>query len=367
MGRKLKFSLDWLLVFLPLALILRFVPSWHNEAALFVCAGLAIIPLAGIMGRATEHLAARFGEGIGGLLNATFGNAAELIIALIALQKGLIGVVKASITGSIIGNILLVFGAAALAGGMKYPELRFNRTAVQTATTSLLLAAVGLLIPTVFHFAAAARPGGWSPAMEQKLSLAIAVVLFLTYLCTLVFSLHTHRQLFSGAGHEEGERAGDAPAWSLIKSVVVLFVSTAFVALLSEFLVGSVEAARTQLGVTEVFVGIIVVAIVGNAAEHSTAVWMARKNKMDLSLGIAIGSSLQIALFVAPCLVFVSYLFGQPMDLEFSIPEVVAVIVAVIVAAEISNDGETNWLEGAQLLSVYVILAILFYFLPAAH
>jgi Ca2+:H+ antiporter len=363
----LKPSLDWLLVCVPVAVALRFVPAWHNDTALFICSGLGIIPLAGIMGRATEHLAERLGQGIGGLLNATFGNAAELIIALMALHKGLIGVVKASITGSIIGNILLVLGASILSGGIRHREQRFNRTAIQTSTTSLMLAAIGLLIPTVFHYTAVSRPSGWDPVMEQRLSLAIAVVLFATYLCTLSFSLITHRQLFIGASEHAGAESSGEPAWSRGKALLVLLVSTAAVALLSEFLVGSVEAARTKLGVTEVFIGIIVVAIIGNAAEHSTAVWMAMKNKMDLSLGIAVGSSLQIALFVAPLLVFVSYFIGKPMDLEFTIPEVVAVIVAVHIVAEISNDGETNWLEGVQLLSVYIILAILFYFLPAAH
>lgn len=249
---------------------------------------------------------------------------------------------------------------------MKFSEQKFNRTAVQSSTSSLLLAAIGLLIPTVFHYSAARRPGGWSAAMEQKLSLAIAVVLFATYLCTLVFTLVTHKQLFVGS-HEQPGNHSLARAWPVTKSVLVLLGATVLVALLSEFLVGSVEAARASLGVTEVFIGVIVVAIIGNAAEHSTAVLMALKNKMDLSLGIAIGSSLQIALLVAPILVFVSYLFGQPMDLEFTIPEVVAVIVAVHIVAQISSDGESNWLEGAQLLSVYLILAILFYFLPAAH
>jgi Ca2+:H+ antiporter len=227
-----------------------------------------------------------------------------------------------------------------------------------------MLAAIGLLIPTVFHFVAAERPGGWNRAMEQRLSLAIAVVLFGTYLCTLFFSLMTHKQMFNEPETNPGQPGHEGPVWSRAKAVLVLLVATAFIALLSEFLVGSVEAARTSLGVTEVFIGIIIVAIIGNAAEHSSAVWMAMRNKMDLSMGIAIGSSLQIALFVAPILVFVSYLFGQPMDLEFSLPEVVGVIVAVHIAAEISNDGETNWLEGVQLLSVYLILAILFYFLP---
>jgi Ca2+:H+ antiporter len=365
MLKKIKPSLDWLLVFVPVSLALKFWPGFQNEVGLFLCSGLAIIPLAGIMGRATEHLSHRMGQGIGGLLNATFGNAAELIIALMALSKGLTGVVKASLIGSILGNVLLVFGASALAGGLKYRHQKFNRTAIQSSTTSLALAAIGLLVPTVFHYTAAARPGGLDPVIAQRLSLAIAVILFITYLCTLFFSLFTHKQLFAGEASDSDAASDAEPVWSKRKALIVLLVSTAFVAMLSEFLVSTVEAARTRLGVTEVFIGVIVVAIVGNAAEHSTAVWMARKNKMDLSLGIAIGSSLQIALFVAPLLLFVSYGFGHPMNFEFSIPEVVSVIVAVHIAAEISNDGETNWLEGVQLLSVYLILAVLFYFLPA--
>ncbi len=361
---KLKPSLDWLLVFVPVALCLRYVPGLRNDVALFVCCCLAIIPAAGLMGRATEELSEKMGQGIGGLLNATFGNAAELILALVALQKGLVGVVKASLTGSLIGNILLVFGASALAGGFKYRSQHFSRAAAQNATTSLMLAAIGLLIPTVFHYSAALRPGGWTPELEQKLSLAIAVVLFATYICSLVFSLVTHRHLFAGSGEAESRPAG-GKHWSTSKALTVLLLATALVAVLSEFLVGSVEAAHAKLGVTQVFLGIIIIAIIGNAAEHSTAVVAALKGKMDLSLGIAAGSSIQVALLIAPVLVFVSYLFGTPMDLEFTIPEVAAVIVAVFILAEISNDGETNWLEGVQLLSVYVILGILYYFLPA--
>jgi len=366
MLKKLKPSLDWLLVFVPVAFVLEYWPSMHNETALFICSGLAIIPLAGIMGRATEHLAEHLGQGIGGLLNATFGNAAELIIALMALHKGLIGVVKASITGSIIGNILLVLGAALAAGGLKYRHQRFNRTVVQTSTAALVLASIGLLIPTIFHYSAEAR-GQWSPALEQRLSLGIAAVLFVTYFCTLAFSLITHKEDFAAKEEPSAHPSALGTVWSKGKALLVLLVSTIFVAWLSEFLVSTVEATRAQLGVTEVFIGVIVVAIVGNAAEHSTAIWMAMKNKMDLSLGIAIGSSLQMALFVAPLLVFVSYFFGHPMDLEFTIPEVVAVIAAVFIVAEISRDGETNWLEGVQLLSVYLILGILFYFLPPSR
>jgi Ca2+:H+ antiporter len=317
--------------------------------------------VAGWIGRATEALAGRVGEGLGGLLNATFGNAAELIIGGIALSRGLTNVVKASITGSIIGNVLLVLGLSILFGGTKYKEQRFNRTAVTTSVTSLSLAAIGLIIPTVFHRAADRSVGGWSPLTEQQLSLAIAVVLFLTYFFMLGFSLWTHKHFYQGA-HPHADES--VQQWSRNKAIVILLVATAFVALLSEFLVGTIESVRDSVGLTEVFVGVIVVAIVGNAAEHSTAILMAMKNKMDLTVNIAIGSSLQIALFVAPVLIFLSYLFGRPMDLEFTMPEVVAVVVSVYVLFQICQDGETNWIEGIQLLSVYIILGILFFYLP---
>ncbi|HLL77597.1 MAG TPA: calcium/proton exchanger [Pyrinomonadaceae bacterium] len=389
-------SLNWLLVFVPVAAALRFVPAWENPTALFIVSCLAIIPLAGWMGRATEHLAEHLGEGVGGLLNATFGNAAELIIALFALSKGLQGVVKASITGSIIGNILLVLGLSLFLGGAKFTKQVFNRTAASVTATALTLAAIALIIPTIFHQAAAQVPvaaGGWTPEREQQLSLAIAIVLFLTYIGTLVFSLVTHKQLFAGesAKGAQGGAEPDAPllpergvvaevgrerteaeehgvSWSWKKAALILFVATAFVALVSEFLVGAVEDARTELGFTEVFVGVIVVAIIGNAAEHSSAILMAMRNKMDLSIGIAVGSSLQIALFVAPILVFASYFLGPgTMNLEFTIPEVVAVIASIIIVEQIASDGESSWIEGVQLLSVYAVLAILFYFLPDVH
>lgn len=372
----LKPSLDWLLIFIPVAIGLRFIPALNNPTALFIVSCLAIIPLAGWMGKATEHLAEHLGQGIGGLLNATFGNAAELIIALFALSKGLEGVVKASITGSIIGNVLLVLGVSVVAGGAKFKTQKFDRTAASTSATALTLAAIALLIPTVFHEVAAAVPvaqGGWTPLKEQNLSLAIAVVLLITYAFTLYFSLVTHREFFVGeavqgaaqeVGHEE-ETGGEH--WSKKRAVLTLLIATAFVALISEFLVGAVEAARETLGLTDVFVGVIVVAIIGNAAEHSSAVMMAMRDKMDLSLGIALGSSLQIALFVAPVLIFASYFFGRPMNLEFTIPEVVAVLASILIVQQISSDGESNWIEGLQLLSVYAILGILFYFLPDAH
>lgn len=360
----LRPSLDWLLIFVPVALALRFVPAFSNPTALFICSAIAIIPVAGWIGRATEALAFRVGEGLGGLLNATFGNAAELIIAGIALYKGYIPVVKASITGSIIGNILLVLGLSILLGGTKYKEQKFNRTGARTTVISLSLAAIALIIPTVFHLSADASPGGWSPAVERRLSLGIAIVLFVTYFCLLAFTLRTHKHFFVG---DEGGIEHEGDHWSRGKAIVILLVSTAVVAFLSEFLVGTIESVRTSVGITEVFVGVIVVAIVGNAAEHSTAIVMAMKNKMDLSVGIAIGSSLQIALFVAPVLVFLSYLFGRPMDLEFSLPEIFALVASIYILFQISGDGETNWIEGVQLLSVYLILGILFFYLPEPH
>jgi len=350
-----------LLIFIPVALVLRFLS--HSEIALFVCSCLAIVPVAGWMGKATEKLAAHLGQGVGGLLNATFGNAAELIIALIALSKGLTTVVKASITGSIIGNLLLVFGVSALSGGLKRAHQQFNVTAARASATTLMLAAIALIVPTVFH--AAAR-GHWTPAAEQRLSAAISAVLILSYGALMLFTLKTHTHLFSGRGHAAEDEEGEE-RWSKTKAIVVLSIATCGAAILSEFLVGSIEAAQKRFGLTELFVGVVIIATIGNAAEHSTAVLAALKNKMDMSLSIAIGSSVQIALFVAPILVFASFLFGTPMDLEFTLPEIVSVVVSVLVVMQISGDGESNWLEGILLLAVYAILGILFFFLPANH
>jgi Ca2+:H+ antiporter len=268
-------------------------------------------------------------------------------------------VVKGSVTGSVIGNILLVFGASVLAGGIKYKRQTFNATGAQAQATLLMLAGIALVMPAGFH--AAAGPSGFS--REHDLSLAISLVLLAAYGAHLVFSLVTHKQLFAG----ESADAEHPPEWTLKKSAIILAVSTALIAWVSEILVGSVEAAASTMGMTRVFLGVIVVAVVGNAAEHSTAVMMALKNKMELSLGIAIGSSLQIALFVAPLLVLLSHVIGpRPMDLVFTPAEVLAVFVAVLITAQIASDGESNWLEGAQLLAVYVILAMVFFFLPEA-
>jgi Ca2+:H+ antiporter len=359
--------LDYLLVAVPVAIGLHLADA--PAVAVFVVSCLAVIPLAGLMGRATENLAETLGAGIGGLLNATFGNAAELIIALLALSKAgqqpeMLDLVKASITGSIIGNILLVLGAAALAGGLFHKKQTFNKTASSMGATMLALAALGLLIPATFYHISGGKKAAGSVAL---LSEEIAVVLIITYGLSLLFSLKTHSHLFAGPEDQlptTGEHR--QPEWSRKTSLIVLVLATVGVAIVSEFLVGSVEEAAKALGMNHIFIGVIVVAIIGNAAEHSTAVLVAIKNKMDLAVNIAIGSSIQIALFVAPVLVFASLLMGhpQPLDLHFTVMETVAVLGAIFILALVAQDGETHWMEGVMLLAVYGMLALAFYHLP---
>jgi Ca2+:H+ antiporter len=349
--------LDFLLIFVPVAIALEVFRA--DPLLVFVSAGLAIIPLAGLLGRATEHLTTHAGAGMGALLNASLGNAAELIIALVALREGLHDVVKASLTGSILGNILLVLGVAMFAGGIKHERQKFNQTAAGMGASLLLLAAVGLIIPALFHFTAADR----GIEIERWLSIAISFILFAIYILSLLFILKTHRHLFAGEAHNASD-LGEQP-WTRRASIIVLTVVTCLVALMSEILIGALEPAAQQLGLTQVFVGVILVALVGNAAEHSTAVMVAIKNKMDLAYGIAVGSSLQIALLVAPVLVFASYFFGAPLDLIFTPFEVVAVTVSVLIVGFVAMDGESNWMEGVMLVGVYLMLAIAFFFLPA--
>ena len=354
-----------LLVFVPITAGLRWIHA--SEALTFLSACLAIIPLAGLIGESTERLAENLGAGIGGLLNATFGNAAELIIALIALSKGLDEVVKASITGSIIGNLLLVLGASIFAGGMKFPVQRFNRTAAGVGGTMMALAACGVLVPALFHQLAGAAKTG--PGLEHKLSVAVSIVLLMTYGLNLIFTLGTHKDLYKShpqACDLEREQ-DDVQPWGVRMSSIVLLVAAVCVAWMSEILVSVVEPAGHSLGISKVFMGVILVAIIGNAAEHSTAILMARKNQMDLAVGIAVGSALQIALFVAPVLVLASHLRSVPMDLEFSALEVVAVILAVVLARMVAEDGESNWLEGAMLLVIYAILGLAFFYLPESR
>jgi Ca2+:H+ antiporter len=311
------------------------------------------------MGRATEQLAERMGEGVGGLLNATFGNAAELIIALAALRAGLHDVVKASIAGSIVGNILLVLGAAMLAGGLRRSEQRFNAPGARAQATMLLLAAIGLVSPAAFQ----AATGSTEQALG-KLSVAISVVLFLVYLLYLVFVLVTHSALFAGPYQEEKKHETEG---SIGRSALVLAAATAAIAWISEIMVGSIEPTAHEFGLSNVFVGVFIVAILGNAAEHATAISAAMKDRMDLSLSIAIGSSVQVALFVSPVLVFASLFLGPTtMDLAFPAGLVLMVLLSAIITAQVAGDGRSDWLKGVQLLAVYLIFGLAFFFLPSA-
>jgi Ca2+:H+ antiporter len=312
------------------------------------------------MGRATEALAARAGEGVGGLLNATFGNAAELVIALAALRHGLYDVVKASVAGSIIGNILLVLGAAMLAGGLRFRTQRYNITAARSQANMLLIAAISLIVAGAFRDVV--QPGA---RQLMGLSLAIAVVLLVVYVCNLVFSLVTHRRLFEGSDEPPSAGRDEALVWSAKKGLAVLGLATIAVAWMSEILVSAVDPAARELGLGNLFVGVFVVAIIGNAAEHSTAIVAALRNRMDLSLSIAIGSSVQIALFVAPVLVLVSLVLGPaPMDISLRPGLTLCVLLSVLIAAPIAGDGESNWLKGVALLAVYVICALAFLAIP---
>ena len=347
-----------MLGFVPVAIAVG-VLAPQRHVAVFVVATLAILPLAAYIGKATEALAAQLGGGIGGLLNATFGNAAELIIGVLALREGLPDLVKASLTGSIIGNVLLVFGASALVGGLRHRVQHFNRTAAGVGTTMLLLSAIGLIVPAVFHYLARGRG-----APELKLDTEIAVVLLVTYCVSLLFTLRTHREMY-GVPASAPRGGSAAPGLSVGGAVMMLVAATIAVAVVSELLVGAVTETARALGLTELFVGVVVVALVGNAAEHYSAVVLAANDDMDAALSIAVGSSTQIALFVGPVLLLLSYVVGpRPMDLLFSVFELVAIVISVLSIAFIAHDGETHWMEGVQLLAVYLILALGFYFLP---
>ncbi|MBB6098389.1 Ca2+:H+ antiporter [Deinobacterium chartae] len=356
--------LNWLLIFLPIAVYLEFT---HAPGTwIFIAAALAILPLAGLMGRATEELATKTGSAVGGLLNATFGNATELIIAFFALQAGKLEVVKASITGSILGNLLLVLGLAVFLGGLRFKTQVFNRHNAGLVTSLLTISVLGLLIPAMFDLASRSFAGERNPAgIDLSLSVATAVVLILIYIANIIFSLFTHKNVLSA--HDEGHgEAHSGPAWSVPVAVGVLLAATVAVAFMSEFLVGSLEEATAALGLSEFFVGIILIPIIGNAAEHAAAIVFAMKNKMDLAVTIALGSTVQVALLVAPLLVLLSLLVGRPMDLVLHNPlELAAVVAGVVIANNIARDGESNWIEGLMLLGVYVILAFAFFFFPA--
>jgi Ca2+:H+ antiporter len=349
-----------LLLFIPVSAAAHYL-GW-GDLIVFVTAGLAILPLAAWMGAATEEISIVVGPNIGGLLNATFGNATELIIALVALQAGLVNVVKASITGSIIGNLLLVMGFSMLLGGIKYKEQTFQPIVARVNAAAMNLAVIAILLPTAMNYTSQGVP----QETLQNLSLAVAIVLITVYALTLFFSMKTHTYLYEigVAATEEKEEEEHHEKPNMFLWVGVLLACTLAVAYESELLVDSLEVATSQLGLTALFTGVIFVPIIGNAAEHATAITVAMKDKMDLSVSVAVGSSMQIALFVAPVLVIAGWFFHQPMDLNFNPFELVAVTVSVLIANTISSDGKSNWLEGTLLLAAYAVLGLAFYFHP---
>lgn len=344
--------LKYLLIFIPISIIGEFIHL--PPTVMFVLSALSIIPLAGIMGEATEEISFYTGPKIGGFLNATFGNATELIISFFALKAGLFDVVKASIAGSVIGNILLVLGASMLFGGLKHKTQTFNKKVIEVSSSMLLFAVIGLCIPAIFTHTI--NPNLLNTRYEG-LSVVVAVIMFTIYILSLVFSFYTHKDIYSVEHEEEG-----SAKWSLKKAISILAIATVLIAIESEFLVSGVDAITDTLGLSEFFVGIILIPIIGNAAEHSTAIVMAMKNKMDVAVEIAVGSSLQIILFVAPVLIFLSLLF-TPMSIVFNPFELVSLIVSVLIVNRVASDGESNWLEGVQLLSVYFIIAAGFFIL----
>jgi Ca2+:H+ antiporter len=349
--------LNLLLVALPIALGLELVGA--SEVLVFVFSALAVIPLAGLIGGATEQVARYVGPSLGGFLNATFGNAAELIIAVLALREGLVEVVKASLTGSILGNVLLVLGAAMLVGGWGRERQLFNRTAVGASGGLLLLTVGALLMPDIYAETLNGDQPTYSPNI-LVISVLVAIVMLGAYAASLFFSLKTHRPLL-GAMPEEEE---GPPVLKRRDAVLLLAVATVLTAIAAEALVGSIEHAASALGLSDLFVGAVVVAIVGNAAEHFSAVMFARRDHMDLSVGIALGSASQVALLVAPLAVLVSLLVGHPMALVFDHFELGAILIAVLGVCFLALDGESNWFEGTLLLAIYLIIAIIFFFVP---
>jgi Ca2+:H+ antiporter len=353
----MKNLLRWMLIFVPVALAVRLGNG--SPFMVFILAGLGIIPLAGFIGASTEALAHYTGPRLGGLLNATLGNAAELIITVFAIREGLLDLVRASITGSILGNLLLVLGLSIFAGGWKNGIQRFDRRQASINATLVILSVVALMIPSLFHNAFEPSRSAYVFA-ELSFSESVAVVMIALYGFSLLYALRAH-----GAPVDTVESDGRS-GWSLRYALGVLAVSTIGTVIMSEVLVGAVEAVTSSIGLSELFLGIIIIPIIGNAAEHLVAVEMALKDKMELSLSVSLGSSLQVALFVAPVLVFISLLFQQRLLLVFTTFELISLSAAALIAAFIAQDGESNWLEGVMLLAVYLIIGLAFFFVPTA-
>jgi Ca2+:H+ antiporter len=356
----LKPSLNWLLVFIPVTLILEY--SGATDPVLFFSAALSIIPIASLIVHATEQIAHRTGDAIGGLLNATFGNAPELIIATVALKAGLFEMVRASLIGAILANLLLALGLAFFLGGLRYHDGDYNPVSCRVYSSLMLIAAFSLAIPGGFSRFFSSED---TLAKEQSLNTGVALVLLALYALYLVFMLKTHPDFFKSADGNSEEHGAEGEVWGIPRAVGTLLVASVLAAWMSEVLVGAAEGTGKALGMSDTFIGIILLAVVGGAAESFSAIAMARKNKMDLSVGIALGSCIQIALFVAPLLVLASYLVApSPLTLSFRRAETGALIVAVFIGATVAGDGRSNWYKGVQLVTVYAILALMFYLLP---
>jgi Ca2+:H+ antiporter len=354
-------KINWLFIFVPIAIALEHVaPLAHTW--IFFTACVAIIPIARLIVEATEHIATRTGDAVGGLLNATFGNAPELIIAMVALRAGLFDMVRASLIGAILANLLLAQGVAFLLGGLRHHNQEYNAGATRLYSSMMLIAVISLVVPSAFSrvFSSEAMM-----RQEQLLNLGMAFVLLIAYGLYLLFLLKTHPEFFAGAGSQE--QHGESEQWGLPKAVGSLLVASVLAAWMSEILVGAAEGTGKALGMSQAFIGLVFLAIVGGAAESGSAIAMARKDKVDLTVGIALGSCIQIALFVAPALVLVSYAVApQPLELSFGRAELGSLFLAVLIGAMVSGDGRSNWYKGVQLVTVYVIMAFLFYFMPEA-
>ena len=360
LSKFLRSPINWLLLFIPLTIGLEHL-AHVSAPVLFFMAAVAIIPIAALIVRATEQIAIRTGDAVGGLLNATFGNAPELIIALVALKAGYLDMVRASLVGAILANLLLALGVGFFTGGLRFHEQRFNPTAARAYSSMMFLAAVSMTVPSSFSPIFAPNE---VIRQEQLLNVGIAIMLLVAYGLYILFSLRTHTSTFASLDSEE-VAGHHGEQWSVARAVISLLVASALAAWMSEILVGAAEATGKALGMSQVFIGIVFVAVVGGAAESGSAVAMAQKNKMDLSVGIALGSCIQIALFVAPLLVLASYFIApQPLELAFSRAEIGSLFMAVLIGALVCGDGQSNWYKGVQLITVYAIIALMFYLVP---
>ena len=361
LSKALKTPINWPLIFVPISVVLDHVGG-IPAPVIFFSAALAIVPIAAMIVRATEQLAKRTGDAVGGLLNATFGNAPELIISLVALKAGYLGMVRASLVGAILANLLLALGGAFLLGGLRFHDQRFNPTAARTYSTMMFLAAISMTVPSAFS-----RVFAPETVIRQKqiLNVGIAGMLLVAYGLYVLYSLKTHSSAFASVESESGTRHHEEEEWGLPRTIGSLVAASVLAAWMSEILVGAAEATGRTLGMSQMFIGIVFIAIVGGAAESGSALAMAGKNKMDLSVGIALGSCIQIALFVAPLLVLASYFIApQPLDLAFGRAEIGSLFMAVLIGAMVCGDGQSNWYKGVQLITVYAIIALMFYLMP---